>query len=100
MCNKLPDYKEFFHPIVDSPNWGTDQLNEEVCLAEAQNLENYVTNDPGCARRAVRWHARPAGAATPALVNRCGPAGSQGPSGKAGSSRKDARGSDPRSHLA
>jgi hypothetical protein len=41
MCNKLPDYKEFFHPIMDHPNWGTDQLNEEVCLAEAQTLEKY-----------------------------------------------------------
>lgn len=41
MCQKLSEYREFFHPITDHPNWGSDQLNEESCLGEAQTMEKY-----------------------------------------------------------
>lgn len=41
MCKKFPDYKELYHPIMDHPDWGTDILNEEVCLAEAKTLDRY-----------------------------------------------------------
>ena len=41
MCNKMSEYKEFYHPITDDPRWGTDQLNEETCFAEAKTMERY-----------------------------------------------------------
>jgi len=41
MCMKFPDYKEFFHSITEHPDWGTDQLNKEVCFAEAKTMDRY-----------------------------------------------------------
>jgi hypothetical protein len=41
MCMKLPDYKEFYHSIKEHPDWGTDQLNEPVCFAEAKTMDRY-----------------------------------------------------------
>jgi hypothetical protein len=41
MCCKLAEYKEFFHPVADHPEWGTEQLNEEVCFAEAKTMDRY-----------------------------------------------------------
>ena len=41
MCCKLAEYKEFFHPVQDHPEWGTEQLNEEVCFAEAKTMDRY-----------------------------------------------------------
>jgi hypothetical protein len=41
MCNRMIEYREFFHPIMDHPNWGTDQLNEESCMGEAQTMDKY-----------------------------------------------------------
>jgi len=41
MCMKLAEYKEFFHPAQDHPEWGTEQLNEEVCFAEAKTMDRY-----------------------------------------------------------
>jgi hypothetical protein len=41
MCKKFPDYKEIYHPIMDHPDWGTDTLNQEVCMAEAKTIDHY-----------------------------------------------------------
>ena len=41
MCNKLAEYQEFFHPVMDHPDWGSETLNEEACLAEAKTMDRY-----------------------------------------------------------
>ena len=41
MCNRMIEYKEFFHPITDHPNWNTEQLNFDSCFAEAKTLDRY-----------------------------------------------------------
>lgn len=40
MCKSFPDYREFFHPITDHPDW-SDEMRE-ACMREAKTTERYL----------------------------------------------------------
>jgi hypothetical protein len=41
MCRQFLEYKEFYFPITEHPDWNTEQLNEEVCMQEAKTMDRY-----------------------------------------------------------
>jgi hypothetical protein len=40
MCRVFPDYREFYHPIMDHPDWSEEM--KEACLREAKTSERYM----------------------------------------------------------
>lgn len=40
MCKMFPDYREFFHPISDHPDWSEEM--KEACMREAKTTERYM----------------------------------------------------------
>jgi hypothetical protein len=40
MCKLFPDYREFFHPITDHPDWSEEM--KEACVREAKTTERYL----------------------------------------------------------
>lgn len=40
MCKELPEYKEFFYPITDHPDWSEDQ--RETYMLEAKTMDRFV----------------------------------------------------------
>lgn len=39
MCVLFPDYREFYHPITDHPDWSEEM--KEACMREAKTTERY-----------------------------------------------------------
>jgi hypothetical protein len=39
MCRIFPDYREFYHPILDHPEWS--EAMREACMREAKTTERY-----------------------------------------------------------
>ncbi len=40
MCRVFPDHREFYHPIMDHPDWSEEM--KEACLREAKTSERYM----------------------------------------------------------